>query len=414
MSPLSDYGSISKEYSDFKLHIGKPIVIAHGATQEELGWGPYQFPNVYRTAKGSLICRWSNHNDRLYGGKQFDIPSCAVSDDGGLTWRAKTDGDVLSHVTRSRMANGRYFAGFRGKESYVLDCIGNYTPLRVTYQNKRLFFADDIKEIDRSFYASEYDPVTQQINTFPCEIHWPDEVVSIYPGDILHPPQREFALANGLGDFAIGDKLYYCMYARGVNPKTRKIEKYSEYFSSFVFCSEDSARTWNLLSQVYTTDAVYEEMPRHTGPVDGLSEPMMSLMPDGSVVMLMRTGGNQPSYLVRSTDGCRTWSDPVKFDEVGVRPFILTLPCGVSLSSYGRDGLFFRATRDPSGLAWQEHIEIPLGDLGKVKSCYYTYLLPLDDTHVLFVYSDFYYSPTGKECDIGKSVIGRIVTVEPK
>lgn len=414
MPVLSDHQPIFKEYSDFKLSIGAPIMIAHGATQEELGWGPYQFPNIYRTTKGSLICRWSNHNDKLYGGKRFDIPACAVSDDNGLTWREKTDEDRLSFTTRSRMANGKYFAGFKIKESYVLDCIGNYTPLMHTYENKKLFFADDIKEIDRTFYASEYDPETHEVNTFECKVNWPDEVVSIYPGDILHPPQREFSLANGLGDLAIGDKLYFCMYARGVNPKTRKMEHYSEFFSCFVFCSEDNARTWNLLSQIYTTDTVYEEMMRNKGGVNGLSEPKMSLMPDGSVVMLMRTGANKPSFLVRSTDQCKTWCDPIKFDEVGVRPFILTLPCGVSLSSYGRDGLYFRATGDPSGLAWEEHIEIPLGDMGRVKSCYYTYILPLDDTHALFVYSDFYYSPTGKECDVGKSVIGRIITVEPK
>ena len=412
---MAENKTITREYADFKLHIGEPILITHGATHAELGWGPYQFPNIYRTTKGSLICRWSNHNDKLVGEKKFDIPSCGVSDDNGLTWREKTGEDVLSYVTRSRMANGKYFAGFRGKNSYVLDCIGNYTPEMHTYEKKRLFFADDIKEIDRTFYASEYDPVTHEINTFECQINWPDEVVSIYPGDILHPPQREFSLANGLGDLAIGDKLYFCMYARGVNPKTRKLEHYSEYFSCFVFCSEDNARTWNLLSQIYTTDAVYEEMFRHKGAVNGLSEPMMSLMPDGSVVMLMRTGGNQPSYLVRSTDNCKTWSDPVKFDEVGVRPFIITLPCGITLSSYGRDGLYFRATSDPSGLSWESHIEIPLGDGGAhTRSCYYTYQLALSETSTLFVYSDFYHSPTGKAEDAGKSMIARIVTVEPK
>lgn len=414
MDLTSKNEAFTKEYAGFELSFGKAVLITHGATHEELGWGPYQFPNVYWTEQGSIIARWSNHNDKLYGGKTFSIPSCAVSDDGGMSWRAKTNQDVLSFTGRSLMKNGKYFAGFSGAESFVADYIDGYTPLMVNHENKRLFFADDIKELDRTFYASEYDARTGERNRFECKIHWPSEIVSVYPGDILHPPQREFSLANGLGDLAIGDKLYYCMYARGVDPETNKIGKYSGYFSSFVFCSEDNARTWKLLSQVCLNDDIYAETFQHKGHVDGLSEPKLSLMPDGSVIMLMRTGSNQPCYLTRSTDNCKSWSKPIKFDEVGVRPFILTLKCGISIASYGRDGLFFRATDDPSGLRWQEHIEIPLGDFEKTKSCYYTYLFPLDDTRALFVYSDFHYSPTGREEDVGKSVLSRIVTVHPK
>jgi hypothetical protein len=165
------------------------------------------------------------------------------------------------------------------------------------------------------------------------------------------------------------------------------------------------------------TDAVYEESKKHSGALEGFGESKMTLMPDGSIVMLMRTGGNQPCYLVRSTDGCKTWSEPVKFDEVGVRPFIVTLDCGVSLASYGRDGLFVRATCDPSGLVWEDHIQIPLSTppagANKTQSCYYTYILPLSATSALLVYSDCHYSPSGNAADAGKSIIGRIITIDP-
>ena len=113
-------------------------------------------------------------------------------------------------------------------------------------------------------------------------------------------------------------------------------------------------------------------------------------MRDGSVVMLMRTGEDQPCYMVRSTDNCQTWSKPQKFDEVGVFPQIISLGCGVTLASYGRPGMFLRSTSDPSGLTWKDSIEIEMS--GKLKegtnrwnSCYYTYFLPLDDHTVLWV-----------------------------
>ncbi|MBQ8214076.1 MAG: exo-alpha-sialidase, partial [Clostridia bacterium] len=215
-------------------------------------------------------------------------------------------------------------------------------------------------------------------------------------------------------------KLYYTVYARGLDPKTGEISEYSQYFSTFVFCSEDNARTWNLVSRIDVTDAVLEEAQNYNNGkgFGGLSEATMSLMPDGSIVMLLRTGDNRPCYMVRSTDECKTWSEPVKFDEVGVRPFIVTLDCGVTLASYGRDGLFLRATSDPSGLEWQDHIEIELSDpqnsTNKKQSCYYTYILPLSENSALLVYSDFHYSPTGEAADAGKSMIGRIITISPK
>ena len=415
MKTLSHKVDLYETYADFTLNVGDPILVTQGDTYSKLGWGPYQFPNLYFTTDGSIICRWSNHSDQIYGGTTFDIPSSAVSDDGGLTWREKTNEDVISYESRALMSNGKYFAGFSGKTAYVFDGITKYRSLMTTHEGKNLYPASAIKELDLTYYASEYDPKTGKTTKFECKVNWPDQLISVYPGNIVHPPQREFSLGNGLCDLAVGDKLYYCLYARGYDPATGKIGKYSGYFSTFVFCSEDNARTWNLVSQIYLTDEVFEESKNHKGSLEGFGESKMALMPDGSIVMLMRTGGNQPSYLVRSTDGCKTWSKPVKFDEVGVRPFIMTLECGVSLASYGRDGLFVRATSDPSGLEWQDHIELPFNRFGSApKSCYYTYILPLGVNKALLVYSDFYYTPTGLPTDVGKSVMVRILTVEPK
>ena len=86
----------------------------------------------------------------------------------------------------------------------------------------------------------------------------------------------------------------------------------------------------------------------------------MSQLPDGSISILLRTGGNNPSYIARSTDGCKTWTKPKIFDSNGVLPQILTLKNGITLASYGRPILKVRATSDPSGIDWEEPIVLPL------------------------------------------------------
>ena len=130
----------------------------------------------------------------------------------------------------------------------------------------------------------------------------------------------------------------------------------------------------------------------------------MKLMPDGSVIILMRTGGGLwdraegvPLYMVRSEDGCKTWSTPKRFDKMGVFPQIFTYRCGVTIATYGRPGMALRATSDPSGREWNDPIEIPLSDGPEWRSCYYTNLLELDDTTALLIYSDFHRPlPDGK------------------
>ena len=117
-------------------------------------------------------------------------------------------------------------------------------------------------------------------------------------------------------------------------------------------------------------------------------------MPDGGMITLMRTGSFTPSYLARSTDGGRTWSKPVQFDRCGVLPRLMHLDCGVTIATYGRPGMFIRATDDPSGQIWDDPIEVmpwkdPKTNKDWEDSCYYTRLLPVDDRTIMMAYSDF-------------------------
>jgi len=157
-------------------------------------------------------------------------------------------------------------------------------------------------------------------------------------------------------------------------------------------------------------------------------------MPDGSMITLLRTDSLAPSYLARSVDGGKTWSEPKKFDKLGVWPVLCTLPCGVTLASYGRPGFFIRATDDPSGMEWDDPITIipqEIADeeiiervdyfgtivrnedgenVGGPKTCSYSDMIPLDDNTALLVYSDFTVpNAEGKPC---KTILARKITVE--
>jgi hypothetical protein len=93
---------------------------------------------------------------------------------------------------------------------------------------------------------------------------------------------------------------------------------------------------------------------------------------------------------------------------------IEALGCGATVATYGRPGLYFRATSDPAGREWDDPIQIELSrdpETGRSNSCFYARLLPLDDNSCLLYYSDFHH-PNGK----GKStkvMQARIITLVP-
>ena len=98
-----------------------------------------------------------------------------------------------------------------------------------------------------------------------------------------------------------------------------------------------------------------------------------------------------------------------KFDSIGVLPQMVTLSSGVSIATYGRPYMRIRATSDPTGKKWQTAQTFDLYSGEEQTSCYYTDLLALDDTHALWIYSDFQY-PNADGVPV-KSIIVRVITV---
>jgi len=390
----------------FHLQIGEPTVISQGKVGDNQ-WGHTQFPYLYYTAEGDIYADWEYTSDTIdYDG----VSQATVSSDGGKTWHAAKKSDRVRHIT---MKNGKEFVGFMRKGAHSVDYLKKYVP---AYEDSNeLFWADDIEEPeDKRVFATEVDPVTGEETVFECTINWPYMPLKSWDGKVF-PTAQWFALQNQNGIIEADGKLYFTIYANGfhsdANNREEAVANRIRGFSVYVFCSDDCGRTWNYTSQVNADESVYATAK--LAPCEGFCEPAPARMPDGSFIILLRTGCNNPIYIVRSTDNCKTWSEPKIFDTIGVRPMLLTLPCGVTLASYGRPMLRICATYDPAGINWIEPITIPLygeTNLGKgSNSCFYTSLLPTGDNTALMIYSDFDY-PNTNGIPV-KSILVREVTV---
>ena len=88
---------------------------------------------------------------------------------------------------------------------------------------------------------------------------------------------------------------------------------------------------------------------------------------------------------------------------------MVTLASGISIATYGRPYMRIRATNDPTGKTWQPAQTFDMYSGENNSSCYYTDLLALDDTHALWIYSDFKY-PNANGVPV-KSIVVRVITV---
>ncbi|MBR6426465.1 MAG: exo-alpha-sialidase [Clostridia bacterium] len=395
----------TEDLNKFDIILGEPHVVAHGPSFDEVGWywGPYQFPSLTLLEGGKILCSFSNRPDSSTAYEfDSDIPNEYVSDDGGETWSIATGNELP--------ADWQTHTGFYAKNRFQADYLDKYTPAYVTDDgNHKLYYAKDIPEFEQTCQCYSYDKNGKMINWLG-EFIW--DMMPVVVDDGLVMPLSSWA---GLGSKPVTTSdgvMHFAMYSNGFNCDTGKVEN-GWHYNLYIFRSEDGGHFWEYESQILTTREYTKNQT-----IEGFCEPSMSVMPDGSVVMLIRTDAGTPSYLSRSTDNCRTWSDPVVFDKVGVLPQILTLDCGVTVASYGRPGIFVRATDDPRGLVWSDRVSLGIkGNLSNPDawtwfSCSYTSLVPLDDHTALLAYADFQYPD--EDGVKYKTILVRTVTIKYK
>ena len=398
------------EPKSFHLEIGDPVVVTQGAVGDN-AWGHYQFPGLAYTLDGNIVASWNYSDDTI--DDYINTFRKKVSTDGGKTW--SDDESLCSTPDKFKMSNGKYFAGFKRANAHVATWQNAYEPaftwsangVYVNNGGYKIFFAEDLpKNEDTTVWGYEYDAATNTTEEFECTINWPHAPLVEFPEGKIYPMTQMFSLSQD-SIITIDGVMYLAMYFYGFNSYAASREyavgDHSRYYSTYIFTSEDNGRTWNFLSQLTTlgNSLTFSE---------GLCEPCLNIMPDGSVMILMRSGGDsKPCYWARSTNKCKSWSVIKKFDDIGVLPQMVTLDCGVSIATYGRPYMRIRATSDPTGKTWQPAQTFDMYSGENNSSCYYTDLLALDDTHALWIYSDFKY-PNADGVPV-KSIIVRVITV---
>lgn len=391
-----DNGTAAKK---FKIVLGEPSVVAQGPTYKEAGWGPFQFPGLMRTADGKIFCNFSAGPDNTESYEyKSNIPHSYVSDDQGKTWRLPDGKPILAEDWKTRV-------NFIARNAAAADWIDKYEPVWKSEDGKRrLYYAKDAPEFAQTLEAISYD-ASGKGTAWRATIDWPYMPIVYENGRVMQTTSWA-ALGSNRIELPNG-KTYFAIYAHGFDCETGAVA-YGWHYNVYVFSSDDGGRNWRYESQILTTPEYCSE--NH----EGFCEPCMNILPDGSVAMLMRTGSGAPSYFVRSTDSCKTWSKPEKFDDVGVLPKMITLGCGVTLASYGRPGVFVRGTAAVDGGAWEPRVDLGIkGDASTSGqySCCYTSLIPLDDRTALLAYSDFQYPSRNDPDKPVKTILVRTVTV---
>lgn len=418
-----------------KLQLHEKHLIVLGCTHEENDWGHYQFPHIYRMPDDGLcvFVHMAEDNERAYG----EPKDCFVSYDEGTTWTRRkgvepphgvqlADGRWLNSVDRpsvdiSYMEKTSLFTGLYGflpdmplahaeksndqnrlpTTMYEQDtCYGHF----LKYHMDTL--PDELQDFTFRFRVT--DPETGAAEEYDAPLDWPNMPAVVYEYENGEKRLVKPSLYGQLKRAPDGS-VWAIHYAHGSDPVTGGLSPYS---AAYIFRSTDEGKSFKVHAQIpYIPDTSLDPLAFYR---EGFPEPDVEFMPDGSVIMVMRTCGVGnygpnfgPLFFTRSTDGGVTWDKPRVFDKSGVLPQLRRLDCGVTLAIYGRPGIFVRMTTDPSGQVWDDPVEVMtpesrahLANDPQNKSnhpfhrwegsCCNVHAAVLDDHRIIITYSDFY------------------------
>ena len=440
-----------------KITLGEKNVVVQGMTMEENSWGRYQFPNIYFDGE-KLIARVHTGMDDWADFEQSN-ERWFYSTDAGKTWVEGSE--ELAEASAFQLPNGDklFFIPRGGKDIYhykefvddlysllpsdditkkaepghLPPCAGWYSqwvyPLKFTTYDSELIpdeLRDELYFAQKRIKAGETEAVEER-----GEIIWPH-----MPFDVMWVDIEKKATTRPMNGTSSGkprvapDGTLWLVTYPGADLDENN-GAYLGYSSVALLVSEDNGKTWKLRSKVKYVPDVTENI--HAVREGGFNEATFEFMPDGSVIMLMRCNdvchGSKswsPMYITRSTDNGYTWEKPRIFSKYGVLPKSCQLDCGVTLAIYGRPGIFVRGTKDPSGIEWEDEIEVMTPEdrsaLGNTKiegrptfhqwegSCCNCDIVTIAENKAVIIYSDFYYpDETGLK---RKTIITQTVTVE--
>ena len=440
-----------------RITVSKESVVYQGPAYEDSYWGQVQFPEILKCADGMLAIKTHVGDDswREFG-QNKDV--WCVSEDNGITWE-QTDNSVISQAGHLLPSGDRlYFPLVTGavckkselKEARIVtqrlpsdritkEADGSWPYPVFMYRDIFLNanYIYDMETLPDEYSKKEW--LAYRIKKGEAEAV-PEKVKVIHPhmsvrgvvwtgkDDMVMPP---FSPYNRGFSIDKEGNIWMASYTGAhLNPYNGGVDICS---AAVLYKSTDNGHTFELAGYIPYIPNTTKHPTAYM--CDGFTETALEFMDDGSMIVLLRAtgvflGGPEwnTMYYARSTDGGKTFSEPEEFDKCGVRPSLVKLECGVTLAAYGRPGIYVRGTNDPSGIEWEDPIEIMTGDdrSGLMNnpperpdfhqwagSCCNVDMQPIGPNKAIIVYSDFYYPDRSGRTDKKlKTILSRIITVQ--
>lgn len=381
--------------------MSEPVLVAEGPVDERR-WGRYQFPSLERLLDGRIALSFHVNEDsaRAYGRKSAE-PDRGFSADGGGTWVL---GHALEWTAGLLLPNGdRIIAGRPAVTPRAIPVD------ELTLPEPAGRIIGTYGRLPYTFYR--HDDLPDQLRGVPLvrlaagKGEWTAERARLHdPGFQRYAIQQVFPVVWwGDLNLAPDGSILAVVYPRSLEGD--------------VAChrSTDFGRSWHLQGRItYEPDARAD--PQARARTQGFTEPGSALLPDGSLLVMLRTTdglGVGPLYSSRSGDLGKTWSRPAVVNASGVMPRLLRLGNGILVLSYGRPGAEVRFSFDGFGATWSDPLKlVPLSSTDvQADSCGYTSLLPLSDDSFLIAYS--WFKRPGEDGAARKALLVREVKVQP-
>ena len=395
-----------KGKSVLKVELSEPAIITVASKPEK--WGYVQFPDITRTANGTITAKWNMADDAMEAYGHVTTPS-AISTDGGKTWKQNPsrwedsgagegvqlpNGDWIKIMTPPAIKDEELAlpkpAGtvIRGKTAYTMYKISELPP------NRQGVFLARRKKGERTGQAEQATLDDPQALRYSLRgmipVVWWGDMKMAADGSVIAGVYPGYYLKNdGMPD-----------------PKG----------GTFFYRSTDSGRSWKILSRIpYQPDLRIDTSGhRH----QGFTEPAFEILKDGTFLCVMRTTDRDygPMYASHSTDAGKTWSKPQIITPNGVLPRLLQLKNGVTVVSAGRPGVQLRFSNDGKGETWTNAFDMLPYEKGESVSseritCGYTGLLATGTDKFLVIYSDFAHK--NEQGEIRKAIKVREIKVSP-
>jgi len=279
--------------------------------------------------------------------KSIDVPDSSNSGRWSRTFRA-ANGALYMHGMNKSMDNGKTF--FKHGDSTVDEFVRR--PERATFSKGNLQYAINgfTDVITPGVYSVKAWRSLNGLHNIK------EEYDTIYvPGGPL-PKKRDedwdglyiYRTIVEMKDGSWLMTMYGNFKADTLHPCNRNAQGELVYMQrTILVTSKDQGRSWHYLSSIAA--------PRAGDPVgEGFVEPAITLLKDGRLLCVMRSGHQFPLYASWSEDGGKTWTAPLYTGlDRGCDPCLVTLKDGRVALSWGR--------RFPEG--WS--IISPEGDQGR-------------------------------------------------